>query len=58
MGLVVTCKNDAALVMYDRALYSLILFSTKLFSYTQKALEMDGSLVMVHCLEVSEAAGI
>eukprot|EP00731_Ephydatia_muelleri_P026050 Em0018g150a len=50
MGLIVTCKDDAALSMYDRALCALLRLNTKLFSYTQKALELDGSFVMVHCI--------
>ena len=58
MGLIVTCTDDAALSMYDRALCALLRLNTKLFSYTQKALELDGSFVMVHCIVVSEAADI
>ena len=53
MGLVVTCKDDTALAMYDKALYALVRLDNKLISYTHKALELDGSFVLVNCIMVS-----
>ena len=57
MGLPVTCKSDAALVQYDKALYALMTLDVNMLSCANKTLELDPSMVLVSCLLVSRDRG-
>lgn len=53
-GLSLTCGSDEALEWYNKALVAHVTYREDPLPFVSKALEMDDSLLLGHCLVVSK----